>query len=133
MLRGDWNSVGLAWLRILAGSGIATHGFGKIFGGHMEGFAQGVAQMGFPVPALFAWAAALSEFAGGICVAVGIGTRIAALFIFGTMSVALFLHHAADPFDVKELAYLYWSIAGALIMLGGGAYTLPSLIARRHR
>ncbi len=130
-MMGDWQSFGLLWLRALAGLGMATHGFAKIFGGGMAQFEQGVGQMGFPVPALFAWAAALSEFAGAICMAVGLGTRIAAGFVVCTMSVALFVAHAKDPFSTKEMAYLYWTISGAVLFLGGGRYTLGRALRRR--
>lgn len=130
-MKDQWNDLGRVWLRILIGTGTATHGFAKIFGGGMEGFAQGVAQMGFPLPIVFAWAAALSEFAGGICIAAGVGTRVAASFVFCTMAVALFIYHRQDPFSVKELAYLYWTASGALILLGGGRYTLERVIRKR--
>lgn len=126
----DWTDLGLLWLRILMGTGIATHGYGKIFGGHLAGFAEGVAKLGFPMPELSAWAAALSEFAGGILVALGLGTRVAAFFVFCTMGVAAFLHHRADPFSVKELALAYWTMSGALVLLGGGKFTLGSLIKK---
>ena len=121
-------SFGLLWMRLLMGIGIASHGYQKIFGGHLDHFAQGVAAMGFPVPMAFAWAAALSEFAGGICIALGLGTRIAAAAGFTTMSVAVFKHHAADPFKVKELALAYWTMAGALIMTGAGLYSIDTLL-----
>ena len=126
----DWKSIGLLWLRILIGIGITTHGFGKIFGGQIDGFAQGVAQLGFPFPVFFAWTAALSEFLGGICVAAGIGTRVAAFFVFFTMSVALFLRHGHDPFKVKELAYLYWTASSSLIITGGGPYSVSRLFRK---
>jgi len=100
----DWSSTGLAWLRILVGSSIVSHGFDKMFGGGMPGFIHGVATMGFPMPHFFAWAAVLSEFLGGLFLILGFGTRIAAFFIFCTMSVALFIRHGADPFRAKELA-----------------------------
>ena len=45
---------GLLWLRVLAGAGMAYHGFGKVFGGWMPKMTEGVAAMGFPVPSLFA-------------------------------------------------------------------------------
>jgi len=115
---------GLLWLRLLAGSGIAYHGYGKVFGGHVERLTEGVAAMGFPMPAFFALAAALSEFAGGLLLIAGLGTRYAAGFIFVTMSVAAFMAHAADPFQKKELALAYWTIAGALVMTGGGRWSL---------
>ena len=119
---------GLLWLRALAGTGIAYHGYGKVFGGHLGQFSEGVAAMGFPMPEFFAWAAALSEFAGGICLVLGLGTRIAAAFVFATMSVAVFKAHAADPFKVKELALAYWTMSGALAFLGGGCWSVDGVL-----
>lgn len=112
---------GLLWLRVLGGAGIAYHGYGKVFGGMMGKFVQGVAKMGFPAPEVFAWAAALSEFAGGIFIVLGLATRPAAFFVFATMSVAAFVVHKADPFQVKELALAYWTLAGTLIFTGPGS------------
>lgn len=129
---GGLESVGLLWLRLM-GIGIATHGTQKIFGGHMAQFAEGVAQIGFPVPIVFAWAAALSEFLGGILIALGLGTRLAALAVFMTMSVAAFIHHASDPFHVKELALAYWTMAGTLVWLGGGGFSLDAALRKRKR
>src|SRR5688572_29008146 len=104
---------GLLFLRVMMGLGADYHGYGKLFGRGIEGFAGGVEKMGFPFPLFFAWAAALSEFVGGILVIAGLKTRYAALFIFITMSVAAFHAHADDPLKVKELALAYWTISGA--------------------
>lgn len=124
-------SAGLLWLRVAAGAGIAIHGHGKVFGGHMDKFTEGVTAMGFPAPEFFAWAAALSEFAGGILLVAGLGTRFAALSILMTMSVAFFITHRADPFKVKELAFLYWGMSGALMLTGAGAFSLDRFIFRK--
>ena len=123
--------IGLLWLRLLTGAGIAYHGYGKIFGGRMDGFTEGVASMGFPAPALFAWAAALSEFAGGICIALGLFTRPAAFFLFVTMAVAAFIRHGDDPFGKKELALAYWTIAGSLVGLGAGTFSVDHWIQNK--
>jgi len=117
---------GLLWLRILMGAGMAHHGFGKVFGGHIDKFAEGIGKMGFPFPLAFAWGASLSELLGGILILVGFKTRYAAFFVFSTMFVAAFIRHAADPLHVKELALAYWTIAGALIFTGAGKYSLDA-------
>ena len=117
-------NLGLLWLRVMMGVGIAYHGYGKVFGGHMDKFAEGVAQMGFQHPEIFAWAAALSEFVGGILIAVGLFTRGAALSVLATMSVAVFIHHASDPLKIKELALCYWTMAGCLMLTGPGVISI---------
>ncbi len=126
-----YHDVGLLALRIMTGLGIAYHGYGKLFDeGRMEQFAQGVSEMGFPLPALFAWMAALSELVGGLLVALGAFTRYAAFFIFCTMTVAAFIAHAGDPFTGKEKALLYWTLSIALMLMGGGRYAVERLIKR---
>ena len=124
MSRDVLGSLGLLWLRLVAGFGLATHGYQLLFGGHMAEFALGVRAMHFPAPLFFAWAAALSEFLGGILVALGLKTRIAGAFALVTLAVAVFIRHAGDPFHVKELALLYLGAFGALILLGSGKFAL---------
>ena len=126
-------SIGLLWLRMFVGLGAAHHGFGKVFGGHIDQFAIGVGQMGFPMPIVFAWAAALSEFLGGILLVLGLGTRFAGFFVFFTMAVAFFIHHKADPLDVKELAAAYGVVAGALVMTGPGCLSLDHLLTGKGK
>lgn len=127
-----YHDTGLLILRVLTGFGIASHGYGKIFTeGRMHQFAGGVEEMGFPIPVVFAWLAALSEFLGGLLLAAGLFTRYAAFFIFSTMSVAFFIRHADDPFSQKEKALLYWTIALAIMFVGAGRYALDRLIQKR--
>lgn len=119
-------------MRVFLGSALAIHGAHKIFG-HMDGFTQAVAGLGFPVPVLFAWLAALSEFAGGILIALGLFTRVSALFAATVMAVAFFWVHAADPFQVKELAYAYLVFTGSMILCGGGYFSLDMVMVNRRR
>lgn len=117
---------GLLWMRVLMGAGIATHGYGKLYS--IPKFAEGVAEMGFPAPILFAFGAAVSEFFGGIFIALGLATRPAALAVFMTMAVAAFIRHALDPFKVKELALAYFTMAGTLLFTGAGRISIDALV-----
>ena len=87
--------------------------------------------MGFPLPILFAWLAALSELLGGLLLAVGLFTRYAAFFVFGTMTVAAFIAHAGDPFNVRELALLYWAVMLSLLLVGGGRFELERTFRKK--
>ena len=123
-------NVGLFLLRIMAGTGIAHHGYGKVFGGDITMLIQGVTKMGFPMPDVFAWAAALSEFLGGIMIVFGLYTRVGAFFVFTTMTVAASITHASDALQVKELALAYWTMSGALVLTGPGKLSVDARIFR---
>ena len=125
------DQIGWAIFRFTAGALLAlNHGYGKVFGGKIAGFASGVADLGFPFPTFFAWAAALSEFAGGIMVALGLGTRIGAVFAGFTMLVASY-RHLDDPWSKKELALLYLASMVAIALIGGGRFSLDSSLRLR--
>jgi putative oxidoreductase len=139
----------------LAGLGLAlAHGWGKVAAlamGSGDRFVEGVASLGFPLPALFAWAAALAEFGGGLAVALGLGTRVAAGFAAFTMAVAAFgRHHAhelllvklglagATPDQLKawgnpELALVYLALFLGVALLGGGRFSLDAGLGRKRR
>jgi len=124
--------IGLAILRIYTGLSMAfAHGFGKI--PPSEGFIEGTGAMGFPLPAAFAWLAGLSEFAGGLLLALGLMTRPAAFFMGSTMLVAAFVRHGADPFARQEKALLFLFIAIAFACIGAGKYGVDAWVQARSR
>jgi putative oxidoreductase len=129
------------------------HGWGKVVSlstGGGDRFIQGVAGMGFPLPVLFAWAAALAELVGGLCVALGLGTRVAAGFAAFTMAVAAFVRHKAHArllvwaglasasdetlkaWGNPELALVYLAIFASIALAGGGRLALDSLLGRKR-
>ena len=121
---------GLLALRVFAGVALAlAHGLGKL--PPSARFVGGVAEMGFPAPGLFAWAAGLSEFAGGLLLALGLLTRPAAFFILVTMAVAAFIREAGNPFGERELALLYGGVALLYLLAGPGRLSLDAVVGRR--
>jgi putative oxidoreductase len=112
-------------LRLTFGLSMAfAHGLGKV--PPHEKFVEVVAQMGFPLPVVFAWSAGLTEFLGGILIAIGLATRPSALFLAFTMAIAAFVAHADDPFQKKETAILYLAFSVAIMLLGSGKYAVDS-------
>ena len=72
-------------LRIIAGASFAVHGLQKIFG----------VLSSKPMPEVMSqiWIGGLIELVAGVLIAVGLGTRIAALLASGTMAVAYVQFH----------------------------------------
>jgi len=126
-LNSIYSNLALLGLRLFAGLTMAfAHGQGKMppedmFVGYLE-------SMGLPFPILLAWLAALSEFVGGILVAIGFLTRPAALALVVTMLVAAFMAHAADPFAKKEMALLFTSIFAYIFVAGAGKFAVDNKI-----
>ena len=122
--------LGLLIFRLFVGLTMAfAHGLGKL--PPSEQLIGGVSSMGFPMPVVFAWAAALAEFAGGVLIAGGLFTRHASLFLGFTMGVAAFVAHSADPFNVKEMALLYLASCVLLFFTGAGRFSLDSSIRKK--
>ncbi len=122
-------NAGLTLLRIFAGASLCmAHGIGKM--PPSDGFVEATAKLGFPLPGVFAWAAALSEFLGGAFLALGLFTRVSSFFIAFTMLVALLGVHRADPFQKQELAFLYFFIALAFMLKGSGDWSIDSFLRK---
>ena len=116
-------NLGLTLLRIFTGvSLMMAHGVGKI--PPSEGLINRAGEIGFPVPVVFAWAAAMSEFVGGGFLALGFLTRVSSFFIACTMVTALLGVHRADPFQKQELAFVYLFIALAFMFKGAGDWSI---------
>ena len=119
--------VGVLILRVFAGLSLAyAHGWGKV--PPQEQFVAGVTRLGFP--AELAWLTMLTEFGGGLALAAGLGTRLAALAMTINFSVAGFMAHAADPYARKELAFLFLAVSLMFLLVGGGRFSVDRLIKK---
>jgi len=116
------SDLGLALLRILPSAMLLTHGipkFQKLLAGDFEfGDPIGIG----PAPSLFL--TVLAEFVCSILLIIGYKTRWAAVPPAIVMLVAGFIVHSADPFDVKEKAFLFLSFFLVIILLGPGRYSI---------
>ncbi len=122
----------LTLLRLFTGLSVAlAHGIKKV--PPSSGFIERTAELGFPMPELFAYMAGLSELAGGLLLAFGLFTRPAAFLIAATMFVAAFINHADDPFGTAEKAYLYLALSLLFMILGSGRFSLDSMVRRKFK
>ncbi len=98
-----------------------SHGWSKLSGplGTPEGF--NVAFLDLPWPGVWAWLVALVETFGGLCVIVGLFTRVAAALIACVMIVAIVKVRAAEGFvGGFEFEFALLMIALALMLQGAG-------------
>ena len=69
-----------------------------------------------------------AEFFCGIFIAAGLFTRLSVIPVFITMIVAFFIAHANDPFQMKNLAFVYLLLSIVIFILGSGKYSVDRLI-----
>ena len=123
-------NLGMFVFRVFIGCAMAfSHGLGKV--PPPEQLVAGVTAMGFPIPLFFAWCAAASELVGGLLIALGWYTRLAALALMFTMGIAAFKVHAADPFGTKEMALLYFVACVLFVFQGAGRFSFDHLIRKK--
>jgi putative oxidoreductase len=75
--------------------------------------------------------AVFAEFLCSVLIILGIGTRLASIPLIVTMAAAAFQIHAADPFQRKELAFLYLVVFITILVLGGGRFELGRVFRGR--
>jgi putative oxidoreductase len=118
-----------ALMRIVVGLLFASHGFQKLlgwFGGPMG-----------EVPATVKWVAGGVELVGGLMIAVGLLTGLAAFLSSGLMAFAYFLaHHSLDaPFPIQnrgELAALYAWVLLYMATRGSGIWSVDAAMGRER-
>lgn len=126
---------GLLLARLTLGLLMAAHGSQKLFGwfgGHglakTAGFFEG---MGFRPGRLFATTAAVSEFASGLLLAIGLFEPAAAALLVAVMIVAASVHWSNGLLVTGngiEVPLLYGALGAALALTGPGAYSLDAVL-----
>ena len=127
---------GLLILRVVIGLTVAAHGAQKVFGWWggpgMSNWTQAVTRLRIRPAQPWAWIAALSEFGGGLLVALGLLFPLGSLALIGAMIVAIATVHLSKGFWVSKGGYEFnLAIIGgvaALAFTGPGAYSLDNAL-----
>ncbi|MFJ8076476.1 DoxX family protein [Streptomyces sp. NPDC096176] len=133
--------VGLLLLRVVLGLAMAAHGAQKLFGWFdgpgLTATGEAFSASGYPAGQVMAVVAALSETLGGLGLAVGLFTPLAAAAVVGVMINAIAVKWGGGFFSPKgiEFELLILTAAASLALTGPGRlaadHFLPVL--RRHR
>lgn len=126
---------GLLVLRVVVGLLLAAHGAQKLFGwfggSGMTGFTGFTRSLRLRPAPFWAWVGALSEFSGGLLLALGLATPLAAAAIISDMLVAIATLHWQNGIWTANGGYEYnlvlITVAAALGIAGAGAYSLDAV------
>ena len=123
-------------LRLVVGLTFAAHGAQKVFGlfggGGISGTAAAFDQIGLHPTRFQAWVAGMAELAGGLLLAVGLGTPLAAAVLIGAMVAAVLTVHLPSGFFNTSNGYEYNLVlaaaAFALAGTGPGEWSLENAL-----
>jgi len=123
-------------LRLVVGLGFAAHGSQKLFGSFggsgIDGTAGFFDQIGLKPGRLHAWAAGATEFFGGLLIALGLITPIAAAGLIGVMTAAVISVHLKNGFFVTNQGYEYNLVLVAALFalagIGAGQWSLDNAL-----
>jgi len=127
----------LPMLRIILGIILIPHGCQKAFGwfggAGFAKFSQIFESIGYKPGAVWLSIVILAELGGGICLVLGLFTRVAALLVALFMVNAVWVTSAKGFFWTAvgyEYSLLILAVALVFMVRGGGAYALDSKMSR---
>jgi putative oxidoreductase len=131
-----WGDIGLLILRLVVGLLMAGHGAQKLFGwfgGHgLKGTTGWLNSLGLRPAPFWALTAGLSEFGGGLLLALGLLNPLGSLGIIGAMLMAIVLVHWGKGLwgtnGGSEALLTNIAVALALALTGPGAYALDPML-----
>lgn len=119
-------------VRVFVGFAMLSHGFPKLqlllAGGKIDFFDF----MGLG-PQISLILTVFAEFACSILLILGLFTRISLGFLIFTMIIAAFVVHGADPFEKREMAFIYLSIYLMMMAFGAGKFSVDHMIEKKKR
>jgi putative oxidoreductase len=136
------DSLGPTVLRWTLGLVMLPHGLQKTFGwfgGYGFEGTMGWLTGTVGAPWILALLAILAESVGAVMLLLGLGTRLAALGIGAVMVVAISVHwtngffmnwSGTQPGEGFEYHLLALGLAGAILLLGGGRFSVDGRLAR---
>ena len=129
-------SLGLLILRLVVGLTMAAHGSQKLFGwfgGHgLKGTGGFLEQLGFIPGRRNALFAGLAELTGGLLLALGLATPLAATLIISVMFVAVATVHVKHGYFSQNQGFEYnltlAAVALSLAIIGAGPVSLDAAL-----
>lgn len=120
-------------IRLMAGGSLAFHGSQILFG-NIEGAGRFFESVGFDHGLFWAWVVGLLELVCGLCLALGLLTRLVAAPIIVFLIVAIFTYHLDFGYNWESRGIefpLFWLLVVLHFLIrGGGAWSLDRLIGR---
>ena len=125
---------GYAFMRFCVGAIIAPHGYTKLFQGAVGTSAGIIAKLGLEPAIAWAYLVGVVEFFGGILLAIGLLTRLAAAALVIEFAVIVFAIKFANGFFAFRNGFEFELLLGllclAILFAGGGKLSVDHAIGK---
>lgn len=125
---------GYAFIRFCTGAVIVPHGYTKLFAGAMGAATGMIAKLGLEPAGAWAHLVGVVEFAGGIMLAIGLLTRLAAAALIIEFAVIVFaVKYASGYFAFRggfEFEALLGLLCVAIFFKGGGRFSVDRYLGK---
>ncbi|MGC1696120.1 MAG: DoxX family protein [Pseudolabrys sp.] len=129
-----WGPIAYTLMRVVVGIMFLMHVRGKFHAGADAVAANIMGKNGLQPAILFAYAAMFLETVGGVCVVIGLFTRVAAAALAIEMLIALIFVHLPKGYAAGGGGYEYVLLIGAvcfaIAIRGGGPYSADAKIGK---
>jgi putative oxidoreductase len=129
-----WGPIAYTLMRVVVGIMFLMHVRGKFHVGADAVAANIMGKNGLQPAILFAYAAMFLESVGGVCIIVGLFTRVVAAALAIEMLIALIFVHLPKGYPAGGGGYEYVLLIGAvcfaIAIRGGGPYSVDAKIGK---
>ncbi len=125
----DTLPIGLDVVRAISGAIICSFGLEMLDAEQMSGYTEWLTDVGMPFPQIMGYIGKLAELICGLCLALGLFTRISALPLMITMVVINFIMLDGD---LRSQPFYLLLIFAAFLFVGGGRLSLDFWIENRR-
>lgn len=137
-LAGKLEPIGIPMLRVIAGLVFIFHGYGKFLavvkGTGLGGLAGMIGDSGLPLPMVLAYLATITELIGGICLVLGLFTRLWAFLGAGMMFMIVLFIKGFDTVSASGGGFEYDLVLAIifsyLFIVGSGGFALDNKLKK---
>ena len=121
-------------MRFAVGASLVPHGIQKVMSGSIVTYTNNIAGHGLPGATLLAYLVFFTESVAATCLAIGLGTRLAAAMIAVQMFVITFVFQWPNGYNWTSRGYEYPLLLGvlatAIFFKGGGPHSVDRAIGK---
>jgi putative oxidoreductase len=130
--KGAWDN-GLAIVRVVTGSFLIFHGTQMFQTEDMKGYGQWLSDLHVPLPVIMAYTGKATELIGGLCLALGLLTRLATISLTISFTVITFVMGHGKIFSDDQHPFLFILLALVFFFSGPGPWSLDHLLFDRWK